>query len=263
MADFDGKNVVVTGAATGLGAAIAIGIARQGARVIINYSSSAAEAEATAEACRSVGAIVRIVRGNVADDADCRRIAEAANDWGSLHVLVNNAGATKHVPKHGDLDALSAKDFHLLYGVNTIGPFQMVRATRALLEAGAHASGHASAVVNVSSSSVFDGSGSSIAYTASKAALNSLTLSLARALAPLIRVNAVCPGYMDTPWWLKGPGREAAETLREAVRSLVPLQVASTAEDVAEVAMFLASSASRNMTGELAVADAGLRLAGR
>jgi NAD(P)-dependent dehydrogenase (short-subunit alcohol dehydrogenase family) len=82
-------------------------------------------------------------------------------------------------------------------------------------------------------------------------------------LAPLIRVNAVCPGYMDTPWWLKGPGREAAETLREAVRSLVPLQVASTAEDVAEVAMFLASSASRNMTGELAVADAGLRLAGR
>ena len=263
MADFDGKNVIVTGAATGLGAAVAIGVARQGARVIINYGSSAAEAEATADVCRSAGAEVRVMRGDVADDADCRRIAAAANGWGSLHVLVNNAGATKHVPKHSDLDALSAEDFHFLYGVNTIGPFQMVRATRALLEAGARALGHASAVVNVSSSSAFNGSGSSIAYTASKAALNSVTLSLARALAPLIRVNAMCPGYMDTPWWLKGPGRGAAGKLREAVRSMVPLQVASTAEDVAEVVLFLASSASRNMTGELAVADAGLRLAGR
>jgi len=131
-----------------------------------------------------------------------------------------------------------------------------------LLEAGARASGRASAVVNVSSSSVFDGRGSSIAYTASKAALHSVTLSLARALAPLIRVNAVCPGYMDTPWWTR-TGQEAADKLREAVRKMVPLQVASTAEDVAEVVMFLAGPASRNMTGEIAVADAGLRLAGR
>jgi len=263
MADFDGQNIVITGAATGLGAAVATGVARQGARVLINYGSSAAEAEATADTCRRAGAEVCVVQGNVADDADCRKIAEAAADWGRLDVLINNAGATKHAPKHSDLDALSAQDFHFLYGVNTIGPFQMVRATRGLLEAGARASGRASAVVNVSSVSAFDGSGSSIAYTASKAALNSVTLSLARALAPLIRVNAVCPGYMDTPWWLKGPGKEGADRLRETVRSMVPLQVASTAEDVAEVVMFLASSASRNVTGELVVADAGLRLAGR
>src|SRR5439155_6094400 len=94
------------------------------------------------------------------------------------------------------------------------------------------------AVVNVSSVSVFDGSGSSIAYTASKAALNSVTLSLARALAPLIRVNAVCPGYMDTPWWMKGVGQDGADKLRETVRNMVPLQIASTPEDVAEVVMF-------------------------
>jgi 3-oxoacyl-[acyl-carrier protein] reductase len=90
-----------------------------------------------------------------------------------------------------------------------------------------------------------------------------VTLSLARAIAPLIRVNAVCPGYMDTPWWLKGAGQEGADKLRETMRTMVPLQVASTAEDVADVVMFLAGPASRNMTGEIAVADAGLRLAGR
>src|SRR6516164_9289687 len=92
----------------------------------------------------------------------------AASDWGRLDALINNAGATKHIP-HSDLDALSADDFHFLFGVNTVGPFQMVRATRALLEAGARVSGRASVVVDISSSSVFDGRGSSIAYTASKA----------------------------------------------------------------------------------------------
>jgi 3-oxoacyl-[acyl-carrier protein] reductase len=261
MAGFDGLNVLVTGSATGLGAATAVGVARQGARVIINYASSRIEAEATADACRSAGAEVRVVQGNVADDADCRRIVAAASDWGRLDALINNAGATKHVP-HGHLDALSADDFHFLFGVNTVGPFQMVRAARALLEAGARVWGRASAVVNISSSSVFDGRGSSIAYTASKAALHSVTLSLARALAPLIRVNAVCPGYMDTPWWTR-TGQEAADKLREAVRTMVPLQIASTAEDVAEVVMFLAGPTSRNITGEITVADAGLRLAGR
>jgi 3-oxoacyl-[acyl-carrier protein] reductase len=255
MAGFDGLNVLITGAATGLGSATAVGVACQGARVIISYASSRIEAEATADACRSAGAEVRVVQGNVADDSDCRRIASAAADWGRLDALINSAGATKHVA-HDDLDALSADDFHFLFGVNTVGPFQMVRATRSLLEAGARASGRASSVVNVSSASVFDGRGSSIAYTASKAALHSTTLSLARALAPLIRVNAVCPGYMDTPWWSKR-GQDAAEELRQLVRSKAPLQIASTAEDVAEVVMFLASPASRNMTGDITVADAG------
>lgn len=261
MAGFDGLNVLVTGAATGLGAATAMGAARQGARVIINYASSRVEAEATADACRSAGAEVRVVQGNVADDADCRRIAATATDWGRLDALINSAGATKHAA-HDDLDALSADDFYFLFGVNTVGPYQMVRATRSLLEAGARASGRASSVVNVSSASVFDGRGSSIAYTASKAALHSVTLSLARALGPLIRVNAVCPGYMDTPWWSKR-GEDAAEKLRQTVRATVPLQIASTAEDVAETVMFLAGPASRNMTGEISVSDAGWLLAAK
>lgn len=261
MGAFDGLNVLITGAATGLGAATAVGVARQGGRLTINYSSSRVEAEATADICRDAGADVRVVQGSVADDADCRRMAEVAADRGRLDVLINNAGVTK-AATHGDLDALSADDFHLMFGVNTVGPFQMIRATRAFLEAGARALGRASAVVNVSSSSVVNAAGSSIAYTASKAALNTMTLSLARALAPLIRVNAVCPGYMDTPWWVKGRGQEGADKLREDVLSMVPLQVASTAEDLAEVVMFFASPASRNITGDIAMADAGLRFAG-
>src|SRR6516165_2322230 len=132
MASFDGLGVLITGAATGLGAATALGVARRGARVIINYASSRSAAEATADACRGAGAEVRIVQGNVADAA-CRRIAEAAGDWGRLDALINNAGATKHAT-HGDLEALSADDFYRLLGVNTVGPFQMVRATRSLLE---------------------------------------------------------------------------------------------------------------------------------
>jgi 3-oxoacyl-[acyl-carrier protein] reductase len=115
-------------------------------------------------------------------------------------------------------------------------------------------------VVNVSSVAAFSGSGSSIAYTASKGALNTMTLALARVLAPLIRVNAICPGYMDTPWWVNGVGQEAADKFREVVKSGVPLRVASTAEDIAEVVTFLAGPASRHMTGSLVPVDAGFQL---
>jgi 3-oxoacyl-[acyl-carrier protein] reductase len=136
----------------------------------------------------------------------------------------------------------------------------MIRATRSLLEAGARAAERPSSVVNVSSVAAFSGSGSSIAYTASKGALNTMTLALARVLAPLIRVNAICPGYMDTPWWTRGVGQEAADKFREIVKSGVPLRVASTPEDVAEVVTFLASPASRHMTGSLVPVDAGFQL---
>ena len=167
---------------------------------------------------------------------------------GRLDTLINNAGITKHMA-HGNLDGLSAEDFHRLFGVNTIGPFQMVRAARPLLEAGANASGRASAVVNVSSVAGISGIGSSVAYAASKGALNVMTISLARALAPLIRVNAICPGYMDTPWFTKGRGADGAAKVRDAVVAKVPLKVASTAEDVASAVCFLATSQSGNMTG--------------
>jgi NAD(P)-dependent dehydrogenase (short-subunit alcohol dehydrogenase family) len=255
----DGLCAIVTGSASGLGAATAALLARGGARIVVNYSSSKKEAEATADLCRSAGGEVVVVQGDVSRDEDCRKIVAAAAPWGRLDALVNNAGTTKHMA-HGNLDGLSAEDFQRMFGVNTIGPFQMVRAARGLLEAGANASGRASAVVNVSSIAGISGIGSSIAYVASKGALNAMTFSLARALAPLIRVNTVCPGYIDTPWFTKGRGEEAARQVRESVIARVPLKVASSADDIAQLICFLASPASSNMTGELVRMDAGLHL---
>jgi NAD(P)-dependent dehydrogenase (short-subunit alcohol dehydrogenase family) len=136
----------------------------------------------------------------------------------------------------------------------------MVRAARSLLEAAAKATGKPAAVVNVSSVAGISGGGSSVAYAASKGALNTITLSLARALAPLIRVNTVCPGYIDTPWFTKGRGEAGAKVVRDSVVARVPLKVASTAEEIAEVVCFLATPASSNMTGELVRMDAGMHL---
>ncbi len=255
----DGLCVIVTGSASGLGAATAGILAKGGARIVINYSSSQKEAEQTADLCRTAGGEVAVVQGDVSRDEDCKRIVAAAAPWGRLDALVNNAGTTKHMA-HGNLDGLSAEDFQRLFAVNTIGPFQMVRAARSLLEAGANASGRASAVVNVSSVAGISGVGSSVAYAASKGALNTITYSLARALAPLIRVNTVCPGYIDTPWFTKGRGAEAGKQVRDMVTGKVPLKVASSAEDVAAVVCFLATPQSSNMTGELVRIDAGLHL---
>ncbi len=257
----DGFTAIVTGSASGLGAATATILAnRPGARLVVNYASSKTDAEHVADLCRASGAEVVVVQGDVARDDDCRTIAAAAAPWGRIDALVNNAGTTKHVPHH-DLDGLSAEDFQRLYAVNTIGPFQMLRATRALLEAGAKASGRASAVVNVSSIAGLSGAGSSIAYAASKGALNTMTMSLARALAPLIRVNAVCPGYIDTPWFTKGRGEAAAKQVREMVVAKVPLKLASSAEDIAQLVCFLATPTSGHMSGECVRMDAGLHLA--
>ena len=256
MGDFDGKVVLVTGGATGLGAAIAVGAAKRGAKaVILNYSKSAKEAEATAAAVRAAGTETAIVQGDVAEDADCRRIAEAAQRFGKIDALANNAGITKHMA-HAKLDGLSKEDFLRLYAVNTVGPFQMIRACRALLE---KADGQASVVMTSSIAGV-TGIGSSVAYAASKGALNVMTMSLARALAPKIRVNAICPGFIDTRWFGDAFGDAQLQKIRDSVIKSTPLQVASTAEDIADAALFLLSDASRRITGETLLADAGLHL---
>jgi 3-oxoacyl-[acyl-carrier protein] reductase len=255
----DGLYAIVTGSASGLGAATASILAKGGGKIAVNYSNSKKEAEETADLCRKAGAEIVVVQGDVSRDEDCKKIAAAASGWGRLDILVNNAGTTKHVPHH-DLDGLSAEDFQRIYAVNTIGPFQMVRAARSLLEAGAKASGRASAVVNISSVAGISGGGSSVAYAASKGALNTMTQSLARALAPLIRVNTVCPGYIDTPWFTKGRGEAGAKQVRDSVIARVPLKSASTAEDIAQLVCFLALPQSGQMTGEFVRMDAGMHL---
>jgi NAD(P)-dependent dehydrogenase (short-subunit alcohol dehydrogenase family) len=256
MGDFDGKVILVTGGATGLGAAIAVGAARRGAKaVILNCTKSLKEAEETAAAVRAAGAEAEVAQGDVAEDADCRRVAGAAARFGRLDVLVNNAGITKFAQNHGDLDALSKDDFLRVYAVNVVGPFQMIRACRSLLEAAERAS-----VVNTSSIAGVNGGGSSVAYAASKGALNTMTRSLARALAPRIRVNTICPGFIDTRWFPAAFGEEKGNQLRERIASITPLKVASKPEDVAGAALFFMSDASRHITGETLIIDGGMHL---
>jgi NAD(P)-dependent dehydrogenase (short-subunit alcohol dehydrogenase family) len=256
MADFDGKVILVTGGATGLGAAIAVGAAKRGAKaVVINCTKSLKEAEVTADLVRGAGAEAEIAQGDVSEDDDCRRIAAAAARFGRLDALVNNAGVTRHVQNHANLDGLSKEDFLRLYAVNTVGPFQMIRACRSLLEAAERPS-----VLMTSSIAGIGGTGSSVAYAASKGALNTMTLSLARALAPKIRVNAICPGFIDTRWFADAFGAETTDRIRQRIVDTTPLKAASKAEDVAEVALFLISDAARHMTGEILRVDSGLHL---
>lgn len=247
--------VVVTGASSGLGQAIAIGAAEQGAQaVIINYAGNGEGAQATAAAVREAGAEAIVVQGDVGEDADCRAIIAAAERFGRVDTLFNNAGRTK-AAKYEDLDALSADDFLAVYRVNVVGAYQMVRAARALLEASDRA-----AVVMTSSIAGVTGGGSSIAYSASKGALNNLALGLARALAPRIRVNALCPGFIDTPWFDKlGSARGR---IRDSVVERTLLKIAAQPDEIAGSALFLGSPAARHVTGETLLADAGLHLTG-
>ncbi|WP_375268417.1 SDR family NAD(P)-dependent oxidoreductase [Phenylobacterium sp.] len=255
--DFSDYVVVVTGASTGLGRAIAVETAERGAAaVVVNYARSLEEAQETARRVEGAGARAILVQGDVGDDADCRKIAAAAEPFGRIDALFNNAGITKFAPDHADLDAVDAEDFLSLYRVNVVGAYQAIRACRHLLETAPQPG----AVVNTSSIAGVMGVGSSVPYAASKGALTTMTLSLARALAPKIRVNAVCPGFIDTPWFAKGLPEDRAERMRQGAAASTPLKAASRAEDVAGATVFLASPAARHITGETLLVDAGTHL---
>ncbi|WP_088345377.1 MULTISPECIES: glucose 1-dehydrogenase [Rhodomicrobium] len=255
MKNMDGKSVIITGAGTGLGAATALALAKRGANITVNYAASAEAAAAVAEACRAEGVKAFAVKGSVADFADCESVVASAREaFGGVDVLINNAGITKFADQK-DLDALEAEDFERIYRVNVIGAYQMVRAARKALDASGEG-----AVVNISSIAGVMGTGSSSAYAASKGALNTLTLSLARSLAPRIRVNAVCPGYMASGWFTKWAGAQADGAIARNIEQTTPLQRASTPEDIAETVVYFASPASRHVTGEFIMIDAGLHL---
>jgi 3-oxoacyl-[acyl-carrier protein] reductase len=254
MAD-EQRVAIVTGSSSGIGAATARRLAGRGWRVVVNYSKSEAEAKQVVAECINAGGEAIAVRANVADDAECRKLMQAALDkWARLDALVNNAGTTKFVP-HANLDDLSAEDFQRIYATNVIAAFQMSRACAPALKATGRGS-----VVNVSSLASFLGTGSSIAYAASKGAVNTLTLSLARVLAPEVRVNAVLPGFVETPWLINGYGAERYAKLSGVYRSVAPLKSTCAPEDIAETIVWLIEGASM-ITGETIFVDAGMHVA--
>jgi 3-oxoacyl-[acyl-carrier protein] reductase len=238
-----------------VGAATARRLAEKGWRVVLNYTRSETEARETEAACRAAGADTRLVRGDVADDADCRRLAAAALDaWGRIDALVNNAGVTRFAPLN-DLGALAAADFQRIFAVNVIGAYQMVRACAPAMKKQGKG-----AVVNISSIAGVTGLGSSIAYCASKAALNNMTVTLARTLGPEIRVNAVCPGMIDGRWLREGLWDAAFEATRQRYTANAPLQRIAQPEEIADAIVWLVEGAGL-VTGELLLLDAGMHVA--
>ncbi len=252
MIDLNGGVVIVTGSSRGIGRATALMLAGKGTKVVINCSSSVAEAEGVAEECRTAGGEAIVCQASVAEDADCRRLAQAALDaWGRIDGLVNNAGTTKFVA-HGDLDGLDAADFHNIYAVNTIGPFQMIRAVAATMKAQGCGS-----VVNVSSVAGLHGLGSSIAYMASKGALNTMAMGLARALGPEIQINTVCPGFIAGDWLRQGMGDAPYEATKTRLERSTPLRAVNNPTDIAENIVYLLAAAPK-VTGEIISVDAGM-----
>lgn len=255
MSSLKGKVAIVTGSATGLGAAVALQLADRGCNVVINYTKSEAEAKETLTACQAKGVEAILAQGDVGEDADCRRIVdETVKKWGRVDVLVNNAGGTKFA-NHAELDELNADDFLWIYKVNVVGAYQMIRACAPhMREAGK------GSVVNVSSIAGVTGIGSSVAYAASKGALNTMTLSLARSLAPKIRVNAVCPGFIGTRWFSDRFGQQTFEGIKRQQEQSTPLQRAGTPEDIATAVVFFCGEGSGHITGETLITDAGMHL---
>jgi len=248
------KVAIITGSATGVGAATALLLARRGYNLLINYSKSEVEARASQAACQDAGADTLLVRGDVAEDADCRAMVQATVDrWGRVDALVNNAGMTSFAGA-ANWDALDAQTFQRILGVNTVGAFQMVRACVPYLTASGDGS-----IVNVSSIAGALGIGSSVPYIASKGAINAMTLHLARTLAPAIRVNAVCPGLITSRWFKEGIGQEGFERVKAMYEQTTPLGRACTPEDVAEAVVWLVHGA-RTVTGELVLLDSGMHL---
>lgn len=253
MNSIEGRAALVTGSATGVGRATALALAKRGCHVLINYSRSREDAEATLAEVEAHGVRAVLARGDVSSDADCRGLVAAATEaFGRLDILVNNAGTTSFI-KHDDLEAVGDEDWARIMAVNVQGPFQCARAARSALEASGDGS-----IVNVSSVAGIRAIGSSIPYCASKAALNNLTISLARALAPKIRVNAVAPGFITGRWLTEGLG-ERYEVTKAQLEQRVPLRRVSEPSDVADAILSIVTG-SKLVTGQLVAVEGGMLL---
>jgi NAD(P)-dependent dehydrogenase (short-subunit alcohol dehydrogenase family) len=239
----DGRVALVTGSSSGIGAAVARLLGAQGVHVVVNSRSSVADG-------RSVAAEIRgsYRQADVADPASARAlVAAAVADHGRLDILVNNAGTTRLIP-HADLDAATPEIWSEIYATNVIAPFVLTTAAAPSLRAAPNGG----VIVNIGSLAGVRPTGSSIPYAASKAALHHQTRLLAAVLGPQIRVNAVAPGLVDTPWtsdW---------DEARAQVAEITPMRRVADPDDVA--ALVLAQVTSTLVTGEVWIVDSGLQL---
>ncbi len=230
----DRKVAIITGSSQGLGAAIAKKLSERNVNTVINYSSNEDLANHTMEECIKNGVNAITVKANVSNDDDCiKLVKETINAFGKVDILVNNAGTTKFADHTK----------------------QMIRAVEPFMKKNGFGS-----VVNISSIAGKTGIGSSIAYAASKGALNTMTLSLAKALGPEIRVNTVCPGFIGTGWFENRFGKETYERIKKDQEKITPLNKAGTPNDIADSAVFFCLEGSEHITGETLISDAGMHL---
>jgi len=241
--DLRGRVALVTGSSSGIGAAVARALAAGGASVVVNSASSVADGERLAAEMPDAS----YIQADIGDPQQVDRlVAGAIERHGRLDILVNNAGVTEVIAHH-DLEAVTDEVWNRILKVNVVGTWNVTRAAVPHLRAGGDG-----VVVNVTSLAGVRPVGSSIPYAVSKAALNHLTLLLANTLGPEIRVNAVAPGLIDTPW------TEDWDVIREVVRGSSPLRRSGRPEDVADACLGLIGS--RYATGQVLLVDGGMAL---
>ena len=256
--DVDGRVVLITRASSGVDAALAVKLAKMGARVVVNYSRSAEAAEAVVSQVEAMGGQAAAMQADVSEEADCKILVAATLErFGQLDVLVNNAGTTTFVP-HDQLDALTEKIWLRTLRVNLVGAFMMSREAAPHIEAAGGGE-----IIMTSSIASMTANGSSIAYCASKAGMNSLTRTLAKTLGKKkIRVNAVLPGLIDGDWAFNtwgGGDAEQYEGLKKMFSDQTPLGHVVTPEDVADTILSLITG-SDYVTGQLVTLDSGFTL---
>ena len=248
------KTALVTGSSSGIGFETSLALAREGFHTFATMRDLK-KSDRICEIAKNENLTLEVLRIDV-DDEESVNIAlkNILEKTDRIDILVNNAGTTKFA-NHSKLDELSSEDFSNIYRLNVIGAYQMIKNVEPYMKKNGFGS-----IVNVSSIAGLTGIGSSIAYAASKGALNTMTLSLARALAPEIRVNAVCPGFIGTGWFENKFGKEAFNRIVEDQKKTTPLKRAGTPDDIANSVIFFCLEGGDHITGETLIADAGMHL---